>query len=180
MRLCRVTLGVALFLPLIAGADPPRTVDVFAGADLLVSPAARGAAFSAGATWAPLPHLAVGADLGYGLLHGAGGDEDRWWLIPTLALRIPIQQLVLDAGAGLGVATVSGYSTWSAYFAQPFNPDWHVTTWAVRGHLQLAIPVTPRLSFFSRVELGTVLQAPSTASEALWFGLSAGIQGAVL
>jgi hypothetical protein len=157
-------------------AKAPARLDLYTGATYLQSAAAAGAAAAVGLRWLPIAHLAVSADLGYGLQGGPDAYEDRWWAIPSLALVIPLGTASLDLGAGVGVGTVSGYASWPQYFASPFGPVWHVTTAAARGHATFALPISRSLALFARVEVASLLVSPSNGDDIVWGGLWIGVQ----
>ena len=148
----------------------------FVGADYLAASGANGAALSAGLRAGVSKYFAASLDLGYGLLGASPGIEDRWWLIPSVALVVPAGRVSFDFGAGVGVGTVSGYSSWSDYVARPFGPDWHFTVPAVRVHAIVALPLSPELALFARVEGASLLGVSEYYNaDAFWFGLSLGL-----
>ncbi|HUB07305.1 MAG TPA: hypothetical protein VMB50_09895 [Myxococcales bacterium] len=159
----------------VAAAPPPLSFDV--AADYLGSAGADGGALSLGLRLQPYRHLAVSLDLGYGLLAASPGVDDRWWLIPSVAWVVPLGRLSLDLGAGVGVGTVSGYGSWSAYVAGPFDPVWHTTAPAARLHALLELPLTRRVALFARAEVAALL--PDVAGT-LWGGTWLGVQVGLL
>jgi hypothetical protein len=156
----------------------PRNWSLYAGAGYLGSPGAYGEAFTAGVRYAILPHLALSADLGYGLLNAGPIDEDRWWVIPSVAWVMHAGRVTFDFGGGAGVGTASGYASWSAYFARPFDPTWAVTAPAVRAHATLAYALDPRLDVFVRPEIASLLGATSRPelTDSTWVGVWVGVQ----
>jgi hypothetical protein len=163
-------------------ADPePDTLGAFAEIGYLGSPGAHGSAFGAGLRLRLADHLAASADLGYGLLSDGSTVQDRWWVIPSLALVLPVRALRFDLGAGAGVGTASGYTSWSGYTSAPFTPTWHATVPAVRGHAIATFPLTQRLDLVARGEVATLVftgldSAHSGPTDTSWVALSLGVQ----
>jgi len=147
------------------------------GAGYLGSPGAYGEAFSTGLRLAVGRRFAASLDLGYGLLNAPPIDEDRWWVIPSVALVIPAGRVTFDFGGGVGVGTASGYASWSSYFAQPFMPTWAVTAPAARAHATIAVALDRKLDLFVRPEVASLLAAnrPSL-TDTVWVGLVIGFQ----
>jgi hypothetical protein len=163
--------------------DAPHStaLSVFAATDYLASPGAHGGAFSFGARLGVGDHFAGGLDLGYGLLDANDGAQDRWWVLPTIALVLPTGPATIDLGAGLGVGTASGYASWSGYLAAPFTPAWHYTVPAARLHLDVAFPCSRGLDVFLRAEAATLLGVQgASAEDSVWTGLSIGVRARVL
>src|SRR5271170_6447051 len=69
------------------------SLGLFAGAGYLGGPGAYGEAFATGVRLGVGAHLAAGVDLGYGLLNASPVAEDRWWVIPSIALVVPAGRL---------------------------------------------------------------------------------------
>ncbi len=162
-----------------AGPDPRLALQ--AGVVGIASPGAYGADLGAGLRLRFGRYLAISADLGYGLAGQSAGLQDRWWLFPAVAGVLRAGPARLDLGVGLGVATSSGYLSWSAYEAAPFTPIWHFTVPALRAHLAAAWPVTSSLDLYSRLEVVSLLliSGPNANAElvnTLWVGLWLGIQ----
>ncbi|MHB8420776.1 MAG: hypothetical protein ACYDCL_22100 [Myxococcales bacterium] len=189
LALCLVaptTLGTAARAsePAASSTEPasqdPR-LGLLAGAVGIGGPGAYGAALGAGLRLRLGSYFAASVDLGYGLAGAASGMQDRWWLFPAVAGIIPAGRLRLDLGAGFGVATSSGYVSWSDYAAGPFMPIWHFTVPAVRVHLAAAYPVANGLDLYARLEAVSLLLTGAPHGDAelantLWFGLWLGIQ----
>jgi hypothetical protein len=154
----------------------PWNLRAFVGADYLAASGANGGALSAGLRAGLSRYFAASLDLGYGLLGASPGIEDRWWLLPSVALVVPAGRVSFDFGVGVGVGTVSGYSSWSDYVARPFGPDWHFTVPAVRVHAIVALPLSHELDLFARIEGASLLGvSQSYNADAFWFGLSMGL-----
>src|SRR5688572_16336754 len=88
--------------PGAVAARERRTVGLFAGVGYLGSRDAHGAAFSTGLRYSPCRALALSLDVGYGSLVASDGVQDRWWVIPSLALVLPAGRVRVDVGAGAG------------------------------------------------------------------------------
>jgi hypothetical protein len=175
MAMVPLAILVMLLCPAVGAADTPqavtepdpsaRTLGMFASVGYLGSPGANGAATNLGVRWGLNSHLALSADYGYGMV-GASGTvrdashnvEDRWWIMPAVAWVIPTTRVQLDFGAGVGLATASGYPSWSFFGAAPFGPVWAFQLVpAVRVHAIAAMPLTRRLDFFARVDAGSLV-----------------------
>jgi hypothetical protein len=183
-------LATTMAIPAYAGdrpldADAPAPVDphastlgLFAGAGYLGSPGASGGAFLTGLRLGVGEHFAGSVDLGYGLLSAPSTIQDRWWVIPAAALVIHTGTVRLDLGVGAGVGTSSGYTTLSAYAAEPFTPLWHYTVPAARAHLGASVPLTRSLDLFARADVASLLFVGSepgvmdTTWLALWIGVT--------
>jgi hypothetical protein len=155
-----------------------HTVDAFAAAGALASPGATGGAFLAGLRLGVGEHFAASADLGYGLLTAPPTIQDRWWVMPSAALVVPVGSVRLDLGAGAGVGTTSGYVSWSDYDARPFTPIWHYTVPAVRLHVTAAFPIARNLDLFARADAASLVgvTSPSGPVDTTWFALWIGLQ----
>lgn len=159
----------------------PGRLDLTVGAGYLGSPGAYGEAFSTGLRLAIHRGFAVSLDLGYGLLNAPPIDEDRWWVIPSIAVVIPAGRATFDFGGGLGVGTASGYASWSTYFARPFDPTWALTAPAARAHATLAYTLSPRLAVFVRPEIASLLAASRPRiTDTTWVGLVLGFETRLL
>jgi hypothetical protein len=181
-------VGVALLLfhPSTAAAAPtdgcPEStghLGIEVGADGVVSGSGAGAVGALGFRFLARPQLAATLDIGFGLEGTGPSAEDRWWTIPSLAWVVPIGPATLDVGGGLGIGTVSGYGSASAFFSAPFAPHWHFTTPTARAYLTLSLPVSARLDLFARAEVGSLLTSASSA-DATWEGLALGVRFRVL
>jgi hypothetical protein len=159
----------------------PKKLSFIIGAGSINSPGAAGGALWTGLRLSLGPHFAGSVDLGYGLAGTAPSDQDRWWVIPTLAAVIPTAPMRIELGLGAGVGTSSGYRAWSEYFSTPFLPEWHDTVPIVRAHASAARSLTPNVDIFARAEVASLLFASEhdgtidTLWLALWVGLQVGI-----
>ena len=156
----------------------PKKLSFVVGAGSIDSPGAAGGAIWTGLRLSLGRHLAASADFGYGLAGTAPSDQDRWWVIPTLALVIPTSPARFELGLGAGVGTSSGYRAWSEYFSTPFLPEWHDTVPVVRAHASAARQLTPNVDLFARAELASLLFAPEHDGtvDTLWLALWVGFQ----
>jgi len=170
--------------PVLAAPLPEPQPDKLAfliGAGSLNSPGAAGGALWTGLRLALGPHFAGSMDLGYGLLGTAPSAQDRWWLIPALAVVIPAGPVRVDLGVGAGVGTSSGYPAWSNYLHEPFAPTWHDTVPIVRAHASAALEIKRNVDVFARAEVASLLFAGSHDGTldrlwlSLWVGLEVGI-----
>jgi hypothetical protein len=146
------------------------------GAVEVASAGQNGGALAVGLVYRPIRFVQASVEFGYGLLDGARGPEDRWWVMPALAVVIPAGRMSFDLGGGVGSGTVSGYQTWPSYFAHPFEPCWHITEPAVRGHLGFSVPLTRLIDLWARADVGNIV-ATAPASDTAWHGLTIGVQG---
>jgi hypothetical protein len=165
----------------------PQTLGLFAGAGYLGSPGLSGGVADLGLRYAPLSHLALSFDLGYGVIGGSASTQDRWWLMPAAALVVPVGPATLDVGAGLGLGATSGYSSGSAYVAAPFTPVWAFQLVpAVRGHAMVTLSLGARLDGFARLEVASLLLGGNSigsrvdnphpeAADTLWYDLVLGV-----
>jgi hypothetical protein len=160
----------------------PKNLAFLVGAGSIDSPGAAGGALWTGLRLALGSHLAGSIDLGYGLVGTAPSAQDRWWLIPALAVVIPAGPLRVDLGLGAGVGTSSGYPTWSDYVHAPFGPVWHDTVPIVRAHVSVAKQLKPNLDLFARAEVASLLfAAPHDGTlDTLWLSLWVGLQIGIL
>lgn len=154
------TLAVVLTLltSVLATAEEPQKLGLFVGAGYLGSPDTHGAAMGAGVRLAMGRHLALSFDLGYGVVGNAATVQDRWWLIPSVALVIPVGRVRFDIGAGVGLGTCSGYSDWRDFAEAPFMPTWAFQLApAARGHVVASVKVRRNLELFARVDVASLL-----------------------
>jgi hypothetical protein len=156
-------------------------LDLTVGAGYLGSPGAYGEAFWTGLRLMLHRRVALGLDLGYGLLDAPPIDEDRWWVIPSVAFVLPAGRVTFDFGGGVGVGTASGYTSWSGYFARPFDPTWALTAPAARAHAMIAYALSPQLSLFVRPEVAALLTTSRPQlTDTTWVGLVLGAQTRLL
>jgi hypothetical protein len=170
-------VGLAALLVGAAGARAEEArLGIELGADVLQGQTDTGGALALGLRWMPLHGLAANLDLGYGILEAAPGVDDRWWAIPGVAWVAPIGALTLDLGGGFGVGTVSGYDSWNAYVARPFDPVWHTTAPAASLHVQVDMPLGRRVGVFARTEIAALLpDVEGTVWGGLWLGVRVGV-----
>ncbi len=184
---------IAAFLTLVTptlGAAAPvlleheqRPLHAFVGLGYQGSPGGDGANVIGGLRYGMGKHLALSFDAGYGVL---SSKQDRWWLMPAVAVVVPTQVVRLDLGVGLGLGTSSGFSTWDDMAADR-------TLWAsqgvptVRGHAVAAFTLTPRFELFARVDVSSQLlegnalgwrtgDGPLRNPDTMWINLSLGGQ----
>jgi hypothetical protein len=135
-----------------------RALDAWVAGGYLGGLAGHGAAIASGLRLALGDHVALGFDLGYGVLRGASSAEDRWWLVPTVAGVARMGRVRFDVGAGLGLGASSGYPSFSAYAAAPFSPVWAFQLVPVaRGTVLAAMPVTKTTLGFARIDVASLL-----------------------
>ncbi len=138
-------------------------LDGFGAAGLLASPGATssglaGAFLMSGVRWRIGPYFALSFDIGYGILGSSEQVEDRWWLMPSLALVVPAGDLYFDLGAGLGFGETSGFRTAQDFLDRPFTPDWSFQLVPeIRGHLIAAYRVNPSMDAFVRFDVAGVV-----------------------
>jgi len=174
----------------MAGGTPaprPQRLGLSVGLGYLGSAGMNGGALSLGLRYAPIRLVALSFDLGYGVLAAPPGVQDRWWLMPAVALVLPLGPVRLDVGAGLGLGASSGYRSWAAYVAGPFDPVWAFQLVpAARGHVSAALPLSRCCDGFARAELGGLILSGSsigsrvggdgrTLGDRLWFQLALGV-----
>ena len=173
--------------------DPARQrLGFFVGAGYLASPGANGAALAAGLRLKVVQHFAVSLDLGYGLVGAATTVQDRWWVMPSLALVVPGGPLRFELGVGVGLGASSGYTSWPAYTAAPFTPVWAFQLVpAARAHVLAAMSLSPRTEFFARLDATTLLLEGNAlgfragnphpgATDTVWVNLWVGLQFGLL
>ncbi len=174
-------LVLALLIPTAAPA--PLPLHAFVGAGYQASPGGAGASAIGGLRLEVARHVALSFDAGYGFL---SSKQDRWWLMPSVALVLPTSHARFDIGAGLGLGTSSAFATWDDYAHDR-------TAWAteavpaVRGHIVAAFPITPRFELFARLDVASQLlegntlgwrhgDAPTRNTETMWLNFSLGGQ----
>jgi hypothetical protein len=126
----------------------------------LGGPGPGGAAFAMGLRSRPATHLALAFDLGYSALAAQRGVQDRWWLLPSAALVVPVgaDDTQLEAGVGLGLGASSGYTSGAAYVAAPFSPAWAFQLVpAARLHVGLSTRLSRGLELFARADVAALL-----------------------
>jgi len=165
-----------------ARAENVARLSAFASTGYLGSSGASGGAFATGVRLALGRHFALGFDLGYGLIATQTILEDRWWLIPSMAVVLPARigslRPTFDLGAGFGWGTSSGYKNWSEYAAQPFSADWaYQLVPTFRVHAIASLPLTSTVDVFARAEAAAMVMPDdthATATDTTWFMFSIG------
>jgi hypothetical protein len=160
----------------------PKKLAFLIGAGSLNSPGASGGALWTGLRVALGRHFAASTDLGYGLVGTAPSAQDRWWLIPALAMVIPTGPVRVDVGLGAGVGTSSGYPAWSNYLHAPLTPTWHDTVPIVRAHASAGMEIKRNVDVFARAEVASLLFAkPHDGTlDTLWLSFWVGLQVGIL
>ncbi len=197
----KFSLIIAVLASTIAAAEPqltepieltpvdpgPQKLGVFLGLGYLGSPGASGSAVNAGVRLGLGRHAALGFDLGWGLITASPIVHDRWWLMPTVAFVIPVGRVRFDLGAGVGLATSSGYSDIAEFLGAPFMPDWAFQLVpAARGHGMATVQLTDTFDGFARLDVGSLLLDGNTIGfrdgnprpsimDTMWINLSLGV-----
>jgi hypothetical protein len=160
----------------------PMKLSVFTGAGYLGTSGGSGVVVTTGARYMIGEHFAVGVDLGYGLMAVQDAMQDRWWIIPSMAVVFPARvgklPLSFDVGAGFGWGTSSGYQSWSTYAARPFSADWAFQLEpTVRAHAIAAVAVSHSVDVFVRADAAAMIlpqnSSPSDA-DGMWMMLAMG------
>jgi hypothetical protein len=200
-----IPLAILLLRAPLAAAEPaaaPRpsepgipTLGVFASVGYLGSPGANGAMSDEGIRWGLSPHFALSFDFGYGNIGASSKPqdpthtvEDRWWIMPAVAWVVPTPQVLLDFGAGVGLATASGYPSWSFFGAHPFAPLWAFQLApAVRLHAIASTTAWRKVDLFALLEVGSLLLGGNSIGirsagvdtsllDTTWLALAAGVR----
>jgi hypothetical protein len=196
-RIMALTVCVGLAPSAVAAAEPnvvatngdtPAKLGLFTSLGYLGSPGASGTAFGAGLRLGIGRRFAVSFDVGYGVLGAQSGTvEDRWWLIPSMALVLPTRiagrRAAFDLGAGVGLGASSGYPSFSTYVAAPFTPEWRFQLVpAARVHAMGSFSVTRGLDILVRADAASLLMSGSGTGlmDTTWLMLSVGAQFRVL
>jgi len=169
------------------GEKQPQTLGLSAATSYLASGAASGVSVSSGLRLAVGTHVAVGGDLGYGLISAPAATQDRWWVMSTIAWVVPTEYARLDLGAGLGVGAASGYASLGDYARRPFSPAWAFQLVpAARAHVMWSTPLGRDLEVFARIEVAGLLfpgtiglrqgDADTGPADTAWFNIGAGFQ----
>lgn len=144
--------------------EAPRAaqLDLVGGVAALGAPGELGLAFVLGTRLALGRYTALRFDVGYGVMGGSRSLEDRWWLIPSFALVLPVDRMRVELGVGVGLATSSGYSSFEAFVRAPFDDDWaYQLVPAVRGHAVLWIETGRDADVYTQIDAGTLVPAGS-------------------
>lgn len=183
----RLAVFLAVLSPLVAAADEPtgEKLGLFVSTGFLSSPAGQGAAVSGGVRLGLGKHFAAGFDVGYGVMSTTPSLQDRWWLMPSVALVIPAGRLRLDLGLGAGFAESSGFDSVARLTAD--KPTWsYQLIPTVRAHALVATQLTQRLDLFARIDAAALLFEGNTIglregeprkglTDSTWLNLSIGI-----
>jgi hypothetical protein len=141
-----------------ATPPPAPVLDFWASAGYLGALAGHGAVLASGLRFAVGEHLALGFDLGYGVLHDGSAAQDRWWLVPSAAWVAHAGRVRFDVGAGVGLGASSGYASFSDYAAAPFSPTWAFQLVPMaRGSVLAATPLTKTTLGFVRLEVASLV-----------------------
>ncbi|MBK7863852.1 MAG: hypothetical protein IPJ65_35645 [Archangiaceae bacterium] len=133
-----------------------RELGLFVGTGVLATPQGVGGPAQLGVRLQLARHFAVGFDGGYALISASPHLQDRWWLMPALAVVVPLGRLELDLGAGVGLGTSSAFGSWDA-FAHDRNA-WELGFYpAVRVHAVASFPLTARLEVYLRAEAAALV-----------------------
>ena len=183
----RLAMILAVLVATTASAElGSEGLSGFVGVGYLGSPGGSGAGASTGVRLGVGTHFAASFDLGYGFLAAAPFVQDRWWVIPAVALVIPVGQVRFDIGVGLGVGTAAAFASWHDYGAD--HTRWAVQLIpAVRAHGVAAVALTHRLELFARVDAGALLVEgnsigvrdggpPRPITDTTWITLGVGLQ----
>jgi hypothetical protein len=162
--------------------DGVAKLSAFASTGYLGTSGANGGAVSTGVRLALGEHFALGLDLGYGLIATANAMQDRWWLIPSMAVVVPTRiasrKTTFDFGVGFGAGTSSGYASSSEYSAHPFTADWaYQLIPTARAHAIAAMTVTPSLDLFIRADAAAMIMPDgthATVTDTTWLMFSLG------
>ena len=162
--------------------DGPMKLSVFTAAGYLGTSGGNGGALSTGVRYMIGNHFALGLGLGYGLMAVQDAMQDRWWIIPSMAVVLPAHlgklPLSFDIGAGFGWGTSSGYKSWDTYAARPFSADWAFQLEpAVRAHAIAAVSVSKSVDVFLRADAAAMIlpqNASSNDGDGMWLMLAAG------
>ena len=132
-------------------------LQLLVGTGYLTSSGPGGGAVDAGLRTVVTTHTpwswALSFDLGYSAFFARQGVQDRWWLMPDVALVHPVGIASLKAGAAAGLGAASGYSSAGDYAAGPFSPTWaYQLVPAFRLHVGASMPIGPRTEMFVRLD----------------------------
>jgi hypothetical protein len=171
----------------------PQKLGLSAATSYLGGAAGSGVALSSGLRLGLGTHVALSADIGYGVVSARSATQDRWWIMPAIAWAVnPAENVRLDVGAGLGLGSSSGYASLADYARGPFSPTWAFQLVpAARAHVMAAMPFGHGVDVFLRTETAALLLSgtqvgfrngnPSpTPADTTWFDIGAGVQFRVL
>lgn len=162
--------------------DAPMKLSVFTGAGYLGTSGGNGGVVTTGARYMIGEHFAVGLDIGYGLIAVQDAMQDRWWIIPSMAVVFPARvgraRLSFDIGAGFGWGTSSGYKSWDTYAARPFSADWAFQLEpTVRAHAIAAASVSHSVDVFVRADAAAMILPQNSSpndADGMWLMLAMG------
>jgi hypothetical protein len=186
LKPCLITLLATATAP--ARAEAPQKLGVLVAASYLGNGVAGGVALSSGVRFAMGEHVALSAQLGYGVLSGPATTQDRWWMLPTIAWVLPADPVRVDVGVGLGLGASSGYDSFAGYLRAPFSPTWSFQLVpAALAHIMTMTSLGRRVDVFIRVEAVTLLlldsnigfrtlRGPVGPADAVCFDTGAGLQ----
>ncbi|MBN8610330.1 MAG: hypothetical protein J0L92_07085 [Deltaproteobacteria bacterium] len=138
-------------------------LDLVGGIAAIEAPGEVGLAFALGARLALGRYTALRFDIGYGVLGGSRSLEDRWWLIPSFAVVIPIERLRIELGVGVGFATSSGYTDFDAFVRAPFDDDWaYQLIPAARGHAAFWLELGADVDAYAQLDAGGLIVEGNT------------------
>lgn len=167
-------------------AHAPLRSGVVGSASLLGTPdVGAGLAFDLGARFELNTTHAFSLRAGYGVLVGDRETQDRWWMLASYGVQLPLDRgLRVELGGGLGAGAVSGYDNLDAFIAAPFDPHWaYQLLPAATVHARLWIEDGAHTSWFVGAELGGLVDVPGLgvregnahqASDLMWLTCSVG------
>lgn len=184
----RAALLIVLLSATAHAGSEHHHLGVFVGGGYLKSTEGHGAALDAGIRLDLARNFSAGFDLGYGVFGTKRDTQDRWWLMPNIALVVPSGFATLDVGFGVGLAAASGYDDVNDFLLAPFDPSWALQLIpAGRVHVRLGVPVTPGFEIFTRLDAGGLLvegndlgfrsrNPTPTFEQRVWVNLWLGVQ----
>ena len=181
-------LIVWLLSSALASAEPQK-LGAFVGTGYLASPGGNGVAAATGLRLSLGNHFAVSLDTGYGLMSAYPVAQDRWWIMPSLAVVIPTEHIRFDLGTGLGVGTSSGFKAARDITAD--RPIWAFEAVpTIRFQALAAVELNRTLDLFARLDVATMLTEGNTLGirdgslrpglDTTWANLWIGVQFRVL
>ena len=189
-RTALLAVVLVLSMPGVALAQPAArgpSVEVLGMVSELDDADDHGLALDAGARLALGRYFALGFDLGYGVMTGARDAQDRWWMIPTAAMVVPVDDLRFELGAGVGLGATSGYTNLDAFARGPFDPTWAFQLApTIRLHASLSWHVSDGCFVFVRLDAASLMlegntigyragNAMPTTADTFWMTSSLGV-----
>ncbi|MDQ3034538.1 MAG: hypothetical protein M3Y87_19165 [Myxococcota bacterium] len=163
---CLASIALSISPASVHAQDAPATrastvqLDLVGGVAMIGAPGEVGLAFALGTRLALGRYTALRFDIGYGVLGGSRSLEDRWWLIPSFAVVVPVDRLRVELGVGVGFATSSGYTDFDAFVRDPFEDDWaYQLVPAIRGHAALWAELASDVDAYAQLDAGGLLTA---------------------